>query len=194
MNLLNLKSIILLSFMIGIICLLSAAYIPAKAQFAQYLLDQAWQESRLRQSVIRPWAWSDSYPVARIKIPQLDIDVVVLSGASGETLAFAPGHVVQSVLPGNKGNSLISAHKDTFFQNLDRLQTGDIISIERIDGRSFEFKVSDKKMMNIREEQISLFSEQSKLSLITCYPLKGVYSDPDKRFVLNAAYSKEVLL
>jgi len=102
-------------FMTGICCLLSAAYIPVKAQLAQYLLEKSWQESRVKQSLVKPWSWSDSYPVARIKIPKLDIDVVILAGASGESLAFAPGHVAQSVLPGDRGNSLISAHKDTYF-------------------------------------------------------------------------------
>lgn len=186
MPIVNIKSLIILSFVVGTGCLISAAYIPSKALLAQYLLNKSWEKSRAEKTLVRPWPWADTYPVARIKIPGMDMDVVVLSGSNGETLAFAPGHIDQSVLPGNRGNSLISAHKDTYFENLDKLKTGDLIYIERTDGKKFTFKVTGKKIINTQDEQIPLFSVKSKLTLLTCYPLKGGYSDPAKRFAIYA--------
>jgi len=192
MKAINFKYFTLIFFMLGLVSLMSAFYIPAKAQLAQYLLEQSWNESQLNKSKIKPWPWADMYPVARMKIPSINMDIIVLFGSSGETLAFAPGHIGESVLPGNKGNSLISAHKDTHFQNLDKLQTGDAIFIERVDGKSFKFLVTNKNIVHTQKDKISLISEQAKLALITCYPLKGAYSNPDKRFVVSANYAEEI--
>lgn len=192
MKLFKYNYLLIISFVIGMGCLMGSLYIPAKAQLAQYLLEQSWQQSKLKKLPIKPWPWADMFPVARMKIPSIKLDVIVLFGSSGETLAFAPGHISESVKPGNKGNSLISAHKDTHFQNIDQLRAGDRIYIERADGQLFEFLVSGKRIVNTREDKVSLLDEQSKLSLITCFPLKGAYSDPNKRFIVYADNIEEI--
>ena len=46
---------------------------------------------------------------ARLRAPVHDVDLIVLAGGSGRTLAFAPGHLGASALPGVAGNSVIAA-------------------------------------------------------------------------------------
>jgi len=173
-------------FIIGTVFLMGALYIPAKAKLAQYLLEEAWQESRLNHQPEPPWPWADTYPIAKMQIPSINMEVIILSGASGRTLAFGPGHISSSVLPGFIGNSLISAHRDTHFQDLDKLKSDDLIYIERADGKQFVFKVKEKRIIATDKETVSLNSDKAQLGLITCYPLQGVQSDPDKRFFIMA--------
>jgi len=173
-------------FLVGIVFLAGALYIPAKAKLAQYLLEAAWQESRVSQKPVPPWPWADTYPIAKMVIPSIGLDVIILSGSSGRSLAFAPGHISASVNPGGVGNSLISAHRDTHFQDLDKLKNNALIYIERPNGKQFVFKVSDKRIIATEKEGILLHSDKPQLGLITCYPLQGVQSDPTKRFFIHA--------
>jgi len=183
--------LICFSTVIGVVFLMGALYIPAKAKLAQYLLETAWQESRLNNKPIPPWPWADTFPIAKMAIPSINMEVIILSGSSGRSLAFAPGHISGSVSPGGFGNSLISAHRDTHFQNLDQLKSDDLIYIERADGKDYVFKVASMEVVNTEQQAIALNSDKPKLGLITCYPLKGVQADPNKRFFVRADFLKE---
>ena len=76
-----------------------------KAELAQYLLlEKAWTRTLQGENQVKPWPWADTWPVARLQLPKYGIDLIVLSGASGRTLAFGPGHVSTSAQPGTKGD------------------------------------------------------------------------------------------
>ena len=75
-------------------------WIPFKALVAQELLELAWAESQARQQETRPWPWADTWPVARLMVPETGQSLIVLDGAHGESLAFGPGQVV-----GNDGRA-----------------------------------------------------------------------------------------
>ena len=93
-------------------------YIPAKAVVAQQLLQLAWERAQDGARAARSWPWADTPPVARLIVPELDIDQIVLEGASGRTLAFGPGVLPGSVPPGDAGHIVISGHRDTHFRFL----------------------------------------------------------------------------
>ena len=67
-----------------------SAYIEAKAWLAQDLLEDAWAKTLGGAQQVKPWSWADTWPVARLQAPDLNIDRIVLAGASGRTLAFGP--------------------------------------------------------------------------------------------------------
>ena len=92
------------------------AYIPAKAWVAQELMQRAWAKSSDGAERPPPWPWADTWPVARLLAKGGDIELIVLSGGTGRTLAFGPGHLDISALPGQIGNSIIAGHRDTHFQ------------------------------------------------------------------------------
>ena len=69
------------------------AYIHAKASLAQALIRRAWGQSSMKGGPQKPWPWADTTPVARLAAPLYRIDLIVLDGGSGRTLAFGPGHV-----------------------------------------------------------------------------------------------------
>ena len=89
--------------------LAQSAYIPAKAWLAQDLMQRAWQRAGLGEDAARPWPWADTFPVARLLAESGHVDLIVLSGGSGRTLAFGPGHLSVSALPGDSGHAVISS-------------------------------------------------------------------------------------
>ena len=64
-----------------------AGYIHAKAWLAQALIAQAWTRTLAGEERAKPWPWADTWPVARLRAPEQDVDLYVLAGADGRTIA-----------------------------------------------------------------------------------------------------------
>jgi sortase A len=162
------------------------AYIPAKAWVAQELMQRAWRKAEDGSAAPAPWPWADTWPVARLSARGGDIELIVLEGGSGRTLAFAPGHLAVSVLPGETGNSIIAGHRDTHFQFLQYLREGESIQIERADGRRHLYEVSNIDVVDSRRGSILLDTETPMLSLVTCYPFNALDAGGPMRYVVTA--------
>src|SRR5262249_24551965 len=63
-------------------------YIRAKAVLAQILVRDAWGRTLAGERQARPWPWADTWPVARLAVPEQRVDLFVLAGANGRTIAF----------------------------------------------------------------------------------------------------------
>lgn len=161
-------------------------YIYAKAELAQYLLVDAWEESKQTQQPVKPWPWADTWPVARLTVPTHNIDLIVLAGDSGRTLAFGPGHNFGSVLPGDIGNSIISAHRDTHFGFLQHIAAGDEIIIENRQGAIKRYKVSITHVIDSRDAYIPIDFDNAALTLVTCFPFDSMIAGGFLRFVVVA--------
>ncbi len=163
------------------------AYIPAKAWVAQEMMQRAWQRLEMGAEKPAPWPWADTFPVARMKARGGDVELIVLEGGSGRTLAFAPGHLSASVMPGQIGNSIIAGHRDTHFQFLQHLRQGDTISFEMADGRSHLYHVTSIDVVDSRRGSIVLDTDDAMLSLVTCYPFDAAVAGGPMRYVVSAA-------
>ena len=161
-------------------------YIPAKALFAQQLLQNAWERSVANNGHARPWPWADTWPVARLTANGGAIDLIVLAGGSGRTLAFGPGHMLGSAQPGATGNAVIAGHRDTHFRFLKSLQVGDIIDIETPMGARHRFEVIDADVADARNSALRIDSDVPMLSLVTCYPFDAVEPGGPLRYVVTA--------
>ncbi len=51
---------------IGISAFAYGAYMPIKAELAQYLIHTAWNVANKTSYQIKPWNWMDSHPVMRL--------------------------------------------------------------------------------------------------------------------------------
>jgi len=111
----------------------------------------------------------------------------VLAGASGEALAFGPGHLSQSATPGSEGNSVIAGHRDTHFAFLKHLKSGDRLQLEAQDGKIHEYRVTDLRVVLETETEVLLPTEQAMLTLITCYPFDALNPGGPLRYVVRAA-------
>lgn len=173
-------------FCLGFWQLGQGAYIPAKAWVAQELMQRAWQKTGSVTDVVPPWPWADTWPVAKLSAMSGDTELIILEGGSGRTLAFAPGHMSSSVLPGEAGNSVIAGHRDTHFQFLQYLATGDRLLFEMPDGRHHLYVVSHIDVVDSRRGSILLDTESAMLSLVTCYPFDAVTAGSPMRYVVSA--------
>ena len=162
------------------------AYIPAKAWLAQELMQRAWTRAAEDDARQVPWPWADTWPVARLSAKSGDIDLIVLAGGSGRTLAFGPGHLSASSLPGEKGNSVIAGHRDTHFNFLRHLEMGESLFIENISGRKHVYKVIGIDVVDSRRGSLRLDTDAAILGLVTCYPFDGSAAGGPMRYVVTA--------
>ena len=162
------------------------AYIPAKAWLAQELMQRAWTRTGTGEVRATPWPWADTWPVARITARSGEVDLIVLAGASGRTLAFGPGHMGVSAMPGEIGNAVIAGHRDTHFQFLKDVQTGELLKVESIKGVQHLYKVVGIDIVDSRKGSLLLDTEAAMLSLVTCYPFEAREAGGPLRYVVTA--------
>lgn len=173
-------------FCLGFWQLGHGAYIPAKAWLAQALMQRAWQKTQHGEAESPPWPWADTWPVARLTAKGGTIELIVLEGGSGRTLAFGPGHLSVSVLPGEKGNSIIAGHRDTHFQFLKFMKRGESILVETADGDTYLYRVTDIDIVDSRRGSIVIDTDKAMLSLVTCYPFGAREAGGPLRYVVTA--------
>ncbi len=177
-------------------------YIYAKAQLAQYLIKDAWSTMQANQnakqssnqssnqSPTKPWPWADTWPVAHMQVPRLNIEMYILAGDSGRNLAFGPGHRYGTAKPGHPGNSLVSGHRDTHFKFLKELRSGDEIRIETQNRTKIIYEVQDMTIMHTRNARLPDPEDTALLTLVTCYPFDAILSGGDLRYVVTAVNKK----
>ncbi len=163
-----------------------AAYIYTKAWLAQKLIASAWDKSRTRGIAMRPWPWADTYPVARIEVPRQGESLMVLSGASGRTLAFGPGHVEGTPLPGLPGNSVVSGHRDTHFAFLQRLRQDDVLLVQSGTGSLVRYRVAAREVVHRKDVRVLLDAGDDRLTLVTCFPFGDTMPGGPLRYVVVA--------
>jgi len=161
-------------------------WIHVKAHLAQHLLQRAWARTVAGERDVKPWPWADTWPVARLKAPAHGVDVIVLAGVSGRTLAFGPGHAAGSAAPGAAGTAIVSGHRDTHFAFLERLRAGETLSME-VPGRApVVFRVSETRVVDARTAVVLSDDAVSGLVLVTCYPFDAITAGGPLRYVVTA--------
>lgn len=180
----------IVALVIGVACLGHSAWIYAKAFVAQRLIEVAWERTATHTGA-KPWPWADMYPVARLTLGEESGGLMVLEGSSGRNLAFGPTHDPASVLPGDRGNSVIEGHRDTHFGALQALKVGDVIRVERPRGRRESFVVVNLHVADSRFSRIALESDTPRLTLVTCYPFDAVRPGGPLRYVVTSDQMSE---
>jgi sortase A len=159
--------------------------IHAKALVAQVLLERAFARSVANREPVKPWSWADTYPVARVEMPRIGLDAIVLAGGSGQALAFGPGHLEGTPMPGEDGTAVIAAHRDTHFAELANAKAGDEIGITRSDGMKLWFRVTGTEVVQWDHNGIDVQADGRNLVLSTCWPF-GVTEPGPMRYVVKA--------
>jgi sortase A len=175
----------LLLALIGLLLFGQGAYIHAKALLAQVLLERAFDETIATGHMTKPWSWADTWPVARIEVKRIGANAIVLSGSSGQALAFGPGHVELTPDAGERGVAVYSAHRDTHFRFLRDVAIGDEIDITRSDGRMFRYRADASSVVRFDASGIDPLANGYQLVLSTCWPFDALVSGPE-RYLLHA--------
>jgi len=170
----------------GVLLTIHGGWIHAKAALAQVLLEWAWQDTLGGETRARPWPWADTWPVARLSFPRQGAHFVVLAGASGRTLAFAPGHTEGSALPGGPGTAIVSGHRDTHFALLRDLERGDHVEVQRPDGEVVRYTVESIEVADARTSHLRAPPDERALVLTTCWPFDALSPGGPQRYVAVA--------
>ena len=171
----------------------SAALIHVKARAAQVLIAVAAREGLLNDRPVKPWPWADTWPVARLHVPRLDVEAYVLAGDSGRTLAFGPGHRFGTALPGRAGNSVIAGHRDTHFAFLRELRDGELLEVEAAGGIRRGYRIVRAEVMHKSNVEVLAPEGPTRLTLITCFPFDAIVSGGPLRYVVVAEAVTEAL-
>jgi sortase A len=182
-----LRVLALTGVVIGLWQVGQGGWIYAKALLAQHLLQHAWARTLAGERDVRPWPWADTWPVARLRVPMHGIDLIVLDGVSGRTLAFGPGHAGGSARPGAPGTAIVSGHRDTHFRFLQRVTPGEEILVETPGQPPVRFHVREATVVDARTAVIGSAGDGSAaLVLLTCYPFAAVNPGGPLRYVVAA--------
>ena len=163
-----------------------AAWLDVKARLAQHLLQRAWARTLAGEPDARPWPWADTWPVARLRVPAHGVDLVVLDGMSGRTLAFAPGHASGSARPGAVGTAIVTGHRDTHFRFLERVQPGEEIVVDTPGQPTARFRVREAAVLDARTAVIRRDGGAPALVLLTCYPFDAIRPGGPLRYAVVA--------
>ena len=161
-------------------------YMPAKAALAQVLLERAWARVEAGETDAKPWPWADMSPLAEIEVPRLGERAIVLEGASGQAMAFGPGHMPNTPAIGAHGTSIVAAHRDTQFAMLKDVKTGDLVTATTRQGR-VSFRVVAMHVVKANASGIDPADPGptgARLALVTCWPFDGVLHSPWRYVVI----------
>lgn len=110
--------------------------------------------------------------LARIEIPAIGVDKIVVAGVSVADLRKGPGHYPQTPLPGQRGNAAIAGHRTTYgapFHRLDELEPGDEIVVTTLEGR-FRYLVERQHIVAPTDLSVLDPTEEATLTLTSCHP------------------------
>lgn len=122
-------------------------------------------------------------PVARLLIPAIGLDEIVLEGVDDESLNAGPGHLPGSAFPGQRGNAVISAHRDRHFARLGELRMGDTVTTE-VALRRERWVIVGRRVVTAQAPALFRTTEPT-LTLTTCWPIRYFGPAPE-RLILTA--------
>ena len=163
-----------------------ATWIHAKALLAQQLLCIAWQRTQLTDAPQRPWPGADLRPMAKLTVPSRHVSIYVLDEAHGRALAFGPAHLGGTANPGEPGNSVIVAHRDTHFAFLRDVAMDDEIDIETPRGARVRYRVREAFVVDKGQMEVADPVDGARLTLVTCWPFDAIRPGTPLRYVVVA--------
>lgn len=185
----TLRALAALILIAGICLTCRALYLHAKAELAGILIRRAWKQSLESGQAHAPWPWADTHPIARLQIPRLGYDEMVLEGASPRNLAFGPARLFSGAQLGESGNLVLAGHRTSWFKPLEGIGQDDTIQVEWFDSHrqlhQRTYSVSEIRVVDPQDVTLLAPTSQEALTLITCYPFgRSPYSP--QRFIVRA--------
>ncbi|MGH9039974.1 MAG: class E sortase [Acidimicrobiia bacterium] len=111
--------------------------------------------------------------LTRLRIPTVDVDVVVVEGTTTSAMRAGAGHYPNTPLPGEDGNVAIAGHRTTYgrpFADLDRVAPGEDIILETPLG-THTYRVSRQPYVVANTDWEPIAQRPGKtLTLTTCHP------------------------
>ncbi|MBA3308945.1 MAG: class E sortase, partial [Nocardioidaceae bacterium] len=119
-------------------------------------------------------AFAEGDAVARLQIPRIGLDVIVVAGVDRDDLKRGPGHYPQTPLPGQLGNAAIAGHRTTYgepFADIDQLLAGDEVTVTTPAG-TFTYLVDGSRIVAPSDGYVldTVDEDVARLTLTSCHP------------------------
>jgi sortase A len=129
---------------------------------------------------------AEGSPVAKLQIPAIGLDEIVVSGTAESDLAEGPGHYVGSAAPGQAGNVAIAGHRTTNgapFNRLGQLAIGAKILLTTLSGERLTYVVSQTPPP-VPPSDVTVLDDfdDNRITLTTCNP---EYSSTNRLIVVG---------
>ena len=116
----------------------------------------------------------DGSALARLEIPAIDVNDIVVAGIGVSELKKGPGHFPDTPLPGQLGNAAIAGHRTTYgapFFDVDQLVVGNEVIVTTLEGR-YVYEVSAQKIVDPSAYEVVATSDPTRatLTLVSCDP------------------------
>ena len=113
-------------------------------------------------------------PIARIEMPSIGVDKIVVAGVSKSDLKKGPGHYPETPMPGQFGNAAIAGHRTTYgqpFFDVDKLEIGDEITVTTLAGR-FVYRVTGQQIVGPDDYHVVATTDPTvaTITLTSCHP------------------------
>ena len=110
--------------------------------------------------------------VARIEIPTIGLDAVVVNGTEADELRRGPGRHLETFMPGEHELVYVAGHRTTYgapFSAIDELEAGDRVTLELPYG-TFEYRVTGHRIVDQHELSVLRTRGREELALQACHP------------------------
>ena len=114
----------------------------------------------------------DGDAIARIRVPRLGINMVVVNGTEVADLRRGPGRHLKSFMPGEHKLVYIAGHRTTYlapFSHIDRLRRGDRVTIEVPYG-TFTYAVTRHRIVKATDLSVLRSPRHELVELQACHP------------------------
>ena len=128
-------------------------------------------------------ALRDDPPLAILSIDKLDLKVPVYNGTDEVNLNRGAGRIKGTARIDAVGNLGIAGHRDGFFRGLKDIELGDSIDMLTYEGNK-EFVVSSITIVDPSDVSVLAPTDESTVTLVTCYPFYFVGHAP-KRYIVK---------
>ena len=167
----------------------TAVSLPASAAASLPVLevgepDQADWSSNRRTGYATDQQRDDQLPIAVLRIASLDLEVPIFDDTGRRALNRGAGHVATTAPPGDTGNIAIAGHRDGFFRPLEGIPLGTKIELQTLHGTQ-QFSVAEILIVDPLDVSVLDETDETTLTLITCYPFRYVGHAPD-RYIVRA--------
>ena len=123
-------------------------------------------------------------PIGTLEIARVGLSGVVVEGDDDSVLDRAIGHLPDTPLPWQAGNSALAAHRDALFRPLKGVRLGDVLRLKTPHG-DFDYVVRDTVIVEPDDLWVLDPTSVSMLTLISCYPFNYIGNAP-QRFIVRA--------
>ena len=178
----RLKLIAIIFFLVGAILIIKPSYYYMKGYCVEYILNKIWCNYKQNNT-----KFLNLEPIGKLIIEDINLDCMILKNINDRTLNYGLGKLSDGIkLYQSNKNIIIAGHRDSYFNKLKKINLGDEIILEHIEGKS-KYIVESIKIVNPNNIECLSDYNLNKITLITCYPFQYIGSAP-LRYVVQGKF------